>query len=423
MTGLHRGRAGGRSFRCRERPRGADLERASYGAPSYPSSSTYGSNYTRCRSRLKEYLLVPNDTPSFAVRSTDLLVLFFLAAVFSFRQSSLFMQYHGPGIHDLDLATVGFFNGETHWRAYQNRLLGPGLILLVQKAFCFTGRSCDYDEALKLYYYAATYAANMIFLFLAIRIRRDVVFGFFCLMSFIGFQIMMWDYWYYPWDPLEMIFFSILLLMDVKKKQGMPFFYTLFLFWVFSKETAIFIPFWLLLTRGAVSGSWRSLRGWWTLNRKIALHAAAMLAIAAAVVRTLRDRMFVQSVLPGVGADEDNRHFGNMFTLFDNLDRIRSLLSQLTHFKSGGYGSVYVATYTGVFLYAVWCFWKYRTALPPLAVRTFLFAALYFGFVMMSGVMAEARVYLPLAPMVLTLYLAKRGDARWTFPHRRRPGA
>jgi hypothetical protein len=253
----------------------------------------------------------------------------------------------------------------------------------------------------------------MIFLFLAIRIRHDVVFGFFCLMSFIGFQIMMWDYWYYPWDPLEMIFFSILLLMDAKKKQGMPFFYTLFFFWVFSKETAIFIPFWLLLTRGAVSGSWRSLRGWWTLNRKIALHAAAMLAIAAAVVKTLRDRMFVQSVLPGVGPDEDNRHFGNIFQLFDNLDRIRSLLSQLTHFKSGGYGSVYVATFTGVFLYAVWCFWKYRTALPPLAVRTFLFAALYFGFVMMSGLMAEARVYLPLAPMVLTLYLAKRGDARW----------
>ena len=343
-------------------------------------------------------------------RPADFAMLFFVAVVLSLGQTCVFIQYHQFNLNSLALATAHFFRGETHWRTFQNRLLGPALVLLIQKLLCAAGRR-EYLTALRGYYYAATVTVNVIFLALVLNIRRSLTFGFICLMGFIGFQVLMWTEWYYPWDPLELLLFSTLLLMELKRRRGWTFFYLLFLVWVFTKETAIFVPIWLIVTRGIIPSDWKSPRAWWGPNAKIVGNSIAMFAIASVITRTLRNRLFVRSVLPNVGADDQDRNVGQHLQLFNNVHLTRLDILRFIHIHSAtySYGTFYCIMIGCLLSYSAWRLRQLYVP-PALAFRMLLFVAIYFLSVVVAGFAVETRVYLPFGPMALAFYLVVTGD-------------
>jgi hypothetical protein len=353
---------------------------------------------------------MPKDAEIGATRPSDFAMLFFVAVVLSLGQACVFIQYHRFNLDSLALATANFFSGVTHWRTFQNRLVGPALVLPIQKLLCAAGR-CEYLTALRGYYYAATVAVNLVFLGLVLNVRRSLTFGFICLMGFIGFQVLMWTEWYYPWDPLELLLFSVLMFMDLKKRRGWTFFYLLFLVWVFSKETVVFVPIWLILMRGIIPADWRSPRAWWGLNGKIAVNAFAMLIAAIAITKVLRDRLFVRSVLPYVGTDAVHQKMGDQLALLNNIHLTRLDILRFIHFHSASYsyGTFYCITIGCLLIYSAWRVRQLYVIPPALVCRMLLFVAIYFLTVVVGGFAVEPRVYLPFGPMALALYLVVKG--------------
>jgi hypothetical protein len=94
--------------------------------------------------------------PLLETTSIDFLILYFIAAILSLAQWWIFLQYHESDFHEIGLATANFFHGETHWRAFQNRLLGPGLVVLVQRVLHYWRHIDEYDRALRAYYWAVS---------------------------------------------------------------------------------------------------------------------------------------------------------------------------------------------------------------------------------------------------------------------------
>ena len=96
--------------------------------------------------------------------------LFFLTFAMTLGQYSIFMFYHQGNFHDLISVSENLLNGYTHWRVYQNRVMGPALIKLFQMASCKTTAVCDYGFALKIYHFLMMCLCNFLFCFLASRL-------------------------------------------------------------------------------------------------------------------------------------------------------------------------------------------------------------------------------------------------------------
>jgi hypothetical protein len=244
------------------------------------------------------------------------------------------------------------------------------------------------------------------------RLTGDFYDALVCATAIIGFQTLMWNYWYYPWDPIDLICFSILVLSDKDNQRSIAFFCAISLIWVICKETVIFVPLWVFITRLAVPSYPRSARRWVALNWRLALTTLLMFASSLAVVSALRSWLFVQSVLPGVGSDNGHATFGNFLIFSSNIKTIGDAIGQLFSLKLNvynwgvcvGIGLFVLTTYASVRVFADESLRDDRRL-----VNIVVFMCAYMVTTLITCSFSELRVYLPFCPMMVAFYLAYRG--------------
>lgn len=313
--------------------------------------------------------------------------ILFLAMV----ELRVLVMMHKNEALELAIASKGVIIGTPHWKAYQNRLLGPYLI----EAISFlSGQS--YLNAFWIYLAILT-VVNDIILFLTYLILTgddllSVRYTIYSAFSYIALQ----DYWWYPWDPIDVSIFTLLILA-IYKNLDIKYFIILFIVELLNREVAIFIGIWLVIDSFDFSGE--NLKD--KLLRKVdkvkIIIGITLTGFCVFYTTIIRDILYKHSMLAFTEAQKIIDARGNHFDLFNNL---RFLLS-IKNFTSMRLDICIILFIFSIFIYLFLNFYgvSQRTFKINLLLACIMAATLVFGFV------KETRIYFILIPIIFILIL------------------
>lgn len=218
----------------------------------------------------------------------------------------LWAAFHRGNLGDLVDAARGVTLGTPHWRAYQSRLLGPYIIYAVYQI-----PGLSYTQA-----YTGV-VASLLFLWNALtfgvfsRLSGSVPAGLLSVAVGSVFFNGLHNQWFYPWDSVDLIVFTVLVYL-IYARKGFAWFLALFAVELTNREAALFIPVWIVLDSSNLGlRKWRSI-----------LISAAMLGVGIVFVKVCRDALWVTSMLPGIGDDLSHRVLGNHFYFQRNIQQL-----------------------------------------------------------------------------------------------------
>jgi hypothetical protein len=329
-------------------------------------------------------------------------------------QYSIFMFYHQANINDLMGVSEHLLEGVTHIRVFQNRLLGPALIKLLQHSLCSMQVSCEYSEAFKSYHLMMITICSCTFFFLSSKIINSVVpeenLNFLskagAIIAFTSIQLQMLGAWLQPWDYLDLLGFIILVCADYRRDKNYTFFWLLFIFWLSAKESAMFVPMWILLTRLDLKfKQCFSLKNLWA-RRLLLLQSFLMVIICIITTKYLRDHFWVHSTFTNVGTDDAHKVLGNLIGITDNYHRFRDALLELRHKKIDGwlYSSLYYVSFGLVYLVMRFLLVQ-KTSTQRQLFEVYNIMGIFFIMLWVIGSIPEPRLYLPLIPMFFVILM------------------
>lgn len=207
-------------------------------------------------------------------------------------------------------ASQGVLTGYPHWRAFQNRLLMPGIINLMESV-------SNPEIALLFIYCIGIFIHNIILVTIFLKL-----FGYFCSI----FALLLWcsgfilyqDYWLYPWDIFDLSVFLIIWYALYTKSNAKTLL-VIFPFALLNRESALFLPiaYWLIqtdLNKIDVNKIWLI---FWT---PVTLITGSLLIFGVVWTKFIRDYLFIGSSFGGL--DLDNSLIGNHIYLYENLTNI-----------------------------------------------------------------------------------------------------
>lgn len=186
--------------------------------------------------------------------------------------------------------TISPLNGHAWWRAWQNRYFAGSFMNAMP------GTLIDrYQSSIFLFLIAANFATWTLY-------RKA---GYPLILSVLLMILVQHPDWLYGWDILDFLFMT-LMLIGIDRKLGLGYFTFLFALAISNRESALFIPLWILID--AIQK--KSVRG--------IVSAGVMMALGVGLVFYLR-QSFIMSGLDYAGFDSAHKDFGNWFVLFENL--------------------------------------------------------------------------------------------------------
>lgn len=206
--------------------------------------------------------------------------------------------------------------GRADWRAFQNRLLGPYLILFINYAVPWLTL-----EQSMLTIIAGCLAIHNALLFILLRIagvKIDVSLVAILIWSFFfaGLQ----HEWLFTWDVFDILFltFAAFVLVLQKDPKYLLYIYPLALL---NRESALFLPVAYMMASVLcvfnVEGSWKKSISLFPIKRI----GVGLFALFFGIVYTklVRDYLFVELE---TGNDFEHQLIGNHFYLFENLKQL-----------------------------------------------------------------------------------------------------
>ncbi|WP_459708907.1 hypothetical protein [Paraburkholderia sp. 2C] len=264
-------------------------------------------------------------------------------------------------------ASDGVLSGMPHWRAFQNRLLGPYLLDLFRNV-----SQNPYNDFVKVF----LLLENFVLCGCAYLLTRRVSLSVIALVASSVLWIRCIHYFSYPWDFTETLMLTLLFLFAMRS-EGVLAFVSLFVFFVLSRESCIFIGLFLIL-RGVAPV---------VFGQRIAVRpltwGAGLVVMSVAITEVLRKVLFKASILPGVGADALHEKFENHFHYLHN----GSL------FLSGTKVSIMYAMIMMVFLACAYVGYREKEK-NLLAIGITM--TLYTLSISIFGILEEVRLYQPL---------------------------
>ena len=290
---------------------------------------------------------------------------------------------------DLSDAALGITQGRPHWRAFQNRLLGPYLVLGLDFIFL------SYRKSLLLFTAFSILINNFLLYFLlkllTINNFKSVIFV--CAWSFLF--LLFQDYWIYTWDMIDIILFTLIyyIILFSENKISMLLLYPLALA---NREMALFIPViyiaYLCLNFIYNKNNIES-------NLILKLIGAFLLIIFGIIyVKTTRDFLFIERSFGG--ADEINISIGNHIHLFSNLEKLIIIGS----FSASSFCIISVLVSTVVLSHLF-----FYTKIISIKLSIILFNLIIIN-IIIFGIVSEARMYLPLISLVIFIYVARQRE-------------
>lgn len=300
-------------------------------------------------------------------------------------------------IHQIDFDSIvsaaqGVVTGTPHWRAYQNRLLGPWL---VQGVSLLTGQGYahGYQLVTSFLLLAANFLCFALFTRLTGRPQAGLVYTG---AGILGFLLLQDSIWLYLWDYWDYLVFLVF-VYGAYRRRGLAYFVPLFLVELLNREAAMFISVWLVLDAFSLPGEFPGLKGARLTDRSKLLAGAALTAAGIAWTGYIRDRLFRYSSLPGVGYDLEHKH-GNFLTLSVNGDQFRQVLTQPSPLLD-------IVSYVLIPL-AVGTLWLCRHRLSGQAAKLSWLFLLILAAILITALVRETRVFLSTIPFLLILHFA-----------------
>jgi hypothetical protein len=287
-------------------------------------------------------------------------------------------------------ASDGVLNGTPHWRAFQNRLLGPYLLDLFRH---FSQN--PYNDFAKLFLMLENSAVCGCAYLLTRKVRLAVL----ALVASSVLWVCCIHYFSYPWDFIESVMLTMLFLFALIS-EGIAPFLILFIIFVFTRESCIFVGLFLIL-RGVVPI---------LFSQRIAVRpfawGAGLVVMSVAITEALRKLLFKASMLAGVGTDTLHEKFENHFHHLHNA----------SVFLSGNKVSIFYAMVMAVFLACSYVGYREKEKnLLAIGITMTVYAMSIFIF----GILEEVRLYQPftgiLALIAIYLLFETRSGQRWRF--------
>jgi hypothetical protein len=297
--------------------------------------------------------------------------------VLGFLEFRIVAFIHQWNFDDVVRVSLGPVDGTAYWRAFQNKLLSGLLTRGIAGLLHISDRM-----AFIVFGVATLAAVNVVAYATSLRLGADRRRA----LEFVGYGaalfILLQDgRWIMGWDFLDLLWFTAF-AYGIASERRWPYFLAIFLPALFTRETALFFPLWFMLVAAFERGkSWRSQL----------VGGAAVLAAGAAVIKVVRDTMFVSSPYENIGVDEAHRTFGNFFTLPRNLFDFADNILQL-HFD--------VVADLFVVMVLWWVFRTWRGAGRRQRALAALLVCML-GSVFLVGIINETRNWLTMIPIFL----------------------
>ncbi len=233
--------------------------------------------------------------------------IYILAILLSLVEMHVYGDVHAENAPGIAQSVIAITDGHAYWRAYQNRLIGPWIMKALSALF-------HSDEA-SLYGFAALgiIGANLTAAWLSVRYLADQLQAAIALAIFVFGYMMLFDYWTYPWDFVEVVTFLLFAHFAVEGKHPL-YLLPVFLIAVPNRESCVFIGAWFGIY--ALIAKWADRNSRLDIGR-LAL-SALLVGLGGAYTLLSRQLLFVSS--PAWGSDTEHQGFGNHFVLLTNLE-------------------------------------------------------------------------------------------------------
>jgi len=175
-------------------------------------------------------------------------------------------------------AVFGVLAGTPHWRAYQNRLLGPQLVRGLQIVL-----GLDDVGSLTAFFWLAVIARTSAVFLLFKKLSGRFVAAAICAAGVSLLTTCCLSFWVYPWDYLDAIFVCGMLL-GISRGFKWPAWLALVALGLWNRETALLLPLWLVID-AMPAGS--------RLDVRKLSAGSILLALGVAIVFWLRRTLFV----------------------------------------------------------------------------------------------------------------------------------
>lgn len=304
----------------------------------------------------------------------------------------ILMAIHSPNVDTLVNAAFGVVEGRPHWLAYQNRLLGPFTIFSISELSGLSFRTSWYI------YNAISLQLFCVLLFWILRRElisiRDsfsylikIIFGFLALQHF----------WFYSWDSVDFIIFT-LFAYGVFKSFSIRFFFILFIIGILNRESALFIALYLILDAFIFPKGLPSIK---LQNFKSLAIGLASIISGIFYTQYIRNLLFIsKSDLAGGGRDAEHELIGNHIYLLSN---IKSLFVNFTN-------SNFIVS---IFLIAAFFYFikSYRSMCDK-QLKILIMALAIFANILIFGFVNETRLHLILLPLFMFLWISLKDETR-----------
>jgi hypothetical protein len=281
--------------------------------------------------------------------------------------------------------------GVSPWLAFQNRLLGPWIVngLSFVLGSPMRGILFFYLVALCTQSYCIYFLLNNLTSSKNIAIKGTLVFS----LLLLGYQD---PNFYYPWDPIEGIIFSIFSYLALRKNPSLLILLLLFIIASLNRESSLYIAFFIFLLGFNFSKNFPyiKLHSYWHM-------LIGSSALLAGIVYTKSIRTFLFKSQPDGTLDITNQAIGNHFHLGANL---KALL--YTNFSGNLNGTMTAANsiwIIGSIIFIVWLVARAKTDFSIL-VRILLIYLVMVSSILMFGLINETRIFFPLFIVFIFMY-------------------
>jgi hypothetical protein len=321
------------------------------------------------------------------------LLAYLLVSFLAICAYKILMTAHLPNMEALISAAKGVTEGKPHWIAYQNRLLGPYVILTISML------GVSFKTAW-LIYHELTLQVFCVLIFWILRREGLAYKDAFANLIYILFAFLALQHnWFYTWDSIDIIIFTAF-AYGILKAAPTRLFLVLFVIGILNRESALFIGAYLVLNSLTFSTGKIIPK---LTNYKSIVTGSALLVAGALYTKTIRHALFVSK--PDGLPDARHELIGNHVYFLSNL---KSLF--FINFTNRNY-------YISVFiLFAVFYFaGKYRK-MNDNQIKLFLISMLLIFNILVFGILIESRMLFILLPFFLLLWLSVTNQFRVSLP-------
>jgi len=224
---------------------------------------------------------------------------------------------HQVNMADMDAAWRSVLDRTPHWRAYQNRLLGPAVLMVMGWVA---------STPLVLFVKGALVALNMALYLMVRQCTGSHLKSIFTVVLATMMWTVLTHYWSYPWDYIEAACLLALVHMAMRG-WSLPGMLLLFGVALLNRESAVFIGFFLFAYGAALrwTGPAGPSQDMQAAARKWMAWGLGLMLLTLVWTEALRHALFDYSSLAGIRDDAQHLGFGNHRNHAANLEVVLNM--------------------------------------------------------------------------------------------------